>query len=74
MTPTNKKEYSYDLREIVIKHFLKGDSEREVARKVLIPRTSIHRMIQKYKSTKCIGNIIGRGRKRKTITHTDRLI
>ena len=31
-------------------------------------------MIQKYKSTNCIGNIIGRGRKRKTTTHTDRLI
>ena len=74
MTPRNKKEYSYGLRETAIKHSLNGDSEREIARKVLIPRTSIHHMIQKYKSTKCIGNIIGRGRKRKTITHTDRLI
>lgn len=74
MTPWNKKEYSYDLRETVIKHFLNGDSEREIARKVLIPRTSIHRMIEKYKSTKCIGNVIGRGRKRKTTIHTDRLI
>ena len=74
MTLRNKKEYSYDLLETVIKHFLNGDSEREIARKVLIPRTSIHRMIQKYKSTKCIGNIIGRGQKRKKITHTDRLI
>ena len=74
MTPRNKKEYSYDLRETVIKHFLNGAFEREIARKVLIPRTSIHRKIQKYKSTKCMGNIIGRGRKRKTITHTDRLI
>ena len=53
---------------------MNGDSEREIARNVLIPRTFIHCMIQKYKSTKCIGNIIGRGRKRKTITHTDRLI
>ena len=61
MTPRNKKEYSYGLRETVIKHSLNGDSEREIARKVLIPRTSIHRMIQKYKSTKGIGNIIGRG-------------
>ena len=75
MTPRNKKEYSDDLRETLIKHSLNGDSKREIARKVLIPRTSIHRMIiQKYKSTKFIGNIIGRSRKRKTITHTDRLI
>ena len=49
MTPRNKKEYSYDLRETAINHFLNGDSEREIARKVLIPHTSIHRMIQKYK-------------------------
>ena len=74
MTPKNKKEYSYDLRETVIKHFLNRDFEREIARKVLIPRTSVHRMIDKYKSTKCIGNLIGRGRKRKTTTYTDRLI
>ena len=74
MTPGNKKEYSYDLREAVIRHFLNGDSEREIARKVLIPRTSIHRKMQKYKSTKCIGDTIGRGRKRKTIRHTGRLI
>ena len=34
MTPRNKKEYSYNLRETVIKHFLNSDSEREIARKV----------------------------------------
>ena len=31
-------------------------------------------MITKYKSTNCIGNIIGKGRKRKTATHTDHVI
>ena len=31
-------------------------------------------MITKYKLTSCIGNIIGRGRKRKTAIHTDRVI
>ena len=31
-------------------------------------------MITKYKSTNCIGNIIGRGRKRKTAIRTDRVI
>lgn len=74
MAPVKKKEYSNDLREVVIKHFLNGDSEREIARKVLIPRTSVHYMIEKYKSTKCIENIIGRGRKRKTNTHLDQTI
>ena len=31
-------------------------------------------MITKYKSTNCIGSIIGRRRKRKTAIHTDRVI
>ena len=31
-------------------------------------------MIEKYKSTKCIGNAFGRGRRRKTTATTDRLI
>ena len=31
-------------------------------------------MVDKYKSTKCIGHLFGRGRKRKTRTTTDRLI
>ncbi|CAF3688027.1 unnamed protein product [Rotaria socialis] len=72
MAPKKTKEYSNDLREVVIKHYLNGNNEREIAQSVLIPRTSVHYMIQKYKSTKCIGNIIGRGRKRKTTSHTDR--
>ena len=72
--PRKKKEYSNDLREVVIKHFLNGDSEREIACKVLIPRSSVNYMITKYKSMKCIGNMIGRDRKRKTTIHTDRII
>ena len=71
MTSTNKKEYSSDLCQLVIKHFLNGDSEREIAKKVLIPRDSVHYIIAKYKSTKCIGNLMGRGRRRKTSAHTD---
>ena len=51
MTPRNKKEYSNDIRELFIKHFLNGDSEREMAKKVLIPRDSVHYIIAKYKST-----------------------
>ena len=69
-----KKEYSFDLRETIIKHFLNGDSEHEIARKMLVPRNSVHYIIAKYKNTKCIANIIGRGRKRKTSIHLDRVI
>ena len=53
---------------------MNGDSEREIACKVLIPRSSANYMVTKYKSMKCIGNMIGRGRKRKTTIHTDRII
>ena len=49
MAPRKKKEYSNNLREAVIKHFLNGDSEREIACKVLIPRSSVNYMIKKYK-------------------------
>ena len=43
MTPTSKKEYSSDLRDLVTKHhFLNGDSKREIAKKVLIPRDSVY--------------------------------
>ena len=73
MAPRKKKEYSNNLG-VVIKHFLNGDSEREIACEVLIPRSSVNYMITKYKSMKCIGNMIGRGRKRKTIIYTDRII
>ena len=69
-----KKEYSYDLRELVIKHYLNSNSEHEIAQKMLIPRDSVHYIMAKYKSTKCIRNIIGRSRKRQTTTHTDRVI
>jgi transposase len=69
-----KKEYSHDLRETVIKHFLNGDSEHEMTRKVLIPGNSVHYIIAKYTNTKCIGDIIGHGRKRKTSEHLDRVI
>ena len=74
MAPKKKKEYSYYLREVVIKHFFNGDSVREIARKVLVPRRCINYMIKKYKLTKYIGNIIGRDRKRKTTAQIDRTI
>ena len=65
MAPRKKKEYSNDLREVVIKQFLNGDSGREIACEVLITRSLVNYMITKYKLMKCIENMIGRGRKRK---------
>ena len=49
-----KKAYPVDLGQTVIKHYLNGDSEHEIAQKLIIPRTSVHYIIDKYKKTKCV--------------------
>ena len=67
-----KNEYPVHLRQIVIKHVLNGHSEHQIARKLIIPRTSVHYIIDKYKKTKCLQNIIGRDRKCKTTGYLDR--
>lgn len=69
-----KKEHSNDMRCLVIKHYQNGDSQRDIASKTLLPRSTVEYIIKKYKMTKCIGNLFGRGRKRKTTATTDRLI
>jgi transposase len=51
-----KKEHSNDLRTLVIRHYQNGDSLREIAAKTLLPRSTVQYMVDKYKSTKCIGN------------------
>ena len=69
-----KKEHSNDLRTLAIIHYLNGDSQRKIAKKVLLSRPTVQSIIKKYKSTKCIGNLFGRGGKSKTTSTTDRLI
>ena len=69
-----KKEHSNGLRTLVINYYLNGDSQREIAKKVLLSRPIVQSIIKKYKNTRCIGNLFGRGRKPKTTPTTDRLI
>ena len=69
-----KKEHGNDLRTLVIQHHQNGDSQREIAAKTLLPRETVRYIIKKYKQTKCVGNLFGRGRKRKTTETLDRLI
>ena len=69
-----KKKHSNDLRTLVINHYLNGDSQREIAKKVLLSRPTVQLIIKKYKNTKCIGNLFGRRRRPKTTSMTDRLI
>ena len=67
---TKKKEHSGDIRSLVIENFLlNGDSYPMRAKKVLIPRPAVQSIIKKYKQTKYVLNLSGRGRKRKTTQH-----
>ena len=65
-----KKEHSNDLRTLVIRHYQNGDSLSGIAAKTLLSRSTVQYMVDKYKSTKRIGRLFGRARKRET----DRLI
>ena len=69
-----RNEHNNDLRSLVTKHFQNGDSQQEMATKTLLPRETVRDIINRYKRTKCIGNLLDRGRKRKTTTTTDRMI
>ena len=62
------------MHTLVIKHCQNGDFQREIAAKTFLPRDTVRYIIQKYKKAKLIGNLFGRGRKRKTTAITDRLI
>ena len=61
-----KREHSNGLRTLIIQHYQHGDSLSEIAPKTSLSRSTVQYMVDKYKSTKCIGNLFGRGRKRKT--------
>ena len=71
---TKGKEHSDDLRLLIIKHFQNGDSQREIATKTLLLRETVRDIINKYKRTKSIGNLLGRDRKRKSTATTDQTI
>ena len=69
-----KKEHSNEGRSLIIKHHQNGDSQREISSNMLVPGETVRYIIQKYKATKCIGNLFGRNRKRKTSAAIDRMI
>ena len=69
-----RNENSNDLRTRVIRHYHNGDSLSEIAAKTSLSRSTVQYIIDKYKSTKCIGHLFRRACKRKARTTTDRLI
>ena len=56
-----RKEHSNDFRSLVIKHFQNGDPQRKTTTKMLLPLEMVRDIINKYKRTKCIGNLFDRG-------------
>ena len=46
---SKKKDYPVHLRQTVKKYYLNGDSEHESAQKLIIPRTLVHYIVDKYK-------------------------
>ena len=71
---SKEKEHSNDLRTLVIRHDQNGDSLSEIAAKTLLSRSTVQYMVDKYKSTKCIGHLFGCDRIKKTRATTDPLI
>ena len=46
---SKKKDYPVHLRQTVKKHYRNADSEQEIAQKLIIPRTLVHYIVDKYK-------------------------
>jgi len=71
---SNRKEYSVDLRKRVIKLREDGLSMGKISETLDIPKSSIQKMISKFKKLGSEVNVPGRGRKRITTKHDDRFI
>ena len=69
-----RHEWSNDIRALVIKHRLAGDSIATVARKAGIAKASAQKIINRFKETGSTDNRPRTGRKRKTTTRDDRLL
>ncbi len=57
-------EWSIDLRQLVVKHHLNGDSIREITKKTYVPRSTVYCIIKKWNKTGSVVNRLGHGRKR----------
>ena len=69
-----RHKYSIDFRQKVIQKFLNGDSQRKIATDMLLPRTFVQNMINKYVANKSLDNLAGRRRKWEATIRADRLI
>lgn len=68
------RERSREIREKVVKFNGEGMSVREISRRLDVPKSTVHNILQKFKKTGTVRNLAGRGRKRKTTQRTDHQI
>lgn len=69
-----KREFSSDLRQLIIAHYSDGDSIRTISNDVKVSHSTVHYIIKKWKQSELVINRNGRGRKRLTTSHIDRII
>ena len=68
------REWSVDMRELVILHYKEHKTEREIIEMVKLPKTIIHDIIAKHRLTGDVNNLPRAGRPRATSSRQDRTI
>ena len=68
------KEWSDDIRELIISHRQDGKSIREIVRMVKVPRSTVYDIIMKHEATGSVKNRPRSGRKRAISKRADRTI
>ncbi len=69
-----KKEWSNDIRELIISHREDGKSIREIAHMAKVPKFTVYNVIMKHQTTRSVKNLPRSGRKRATPTCANRKI
>lgn len=69
-----KEQISIAIRKLIVKGHQEGLSNRENARRYNVSEAGVRKILQKYWKHGTVSDLIGRGRKRKTIASDDRRI
>ncbi|KAH9083242.1 hypothetical protein LEN26_021043 [Aphanomyces euteiches] len=69
-----RREYSDDLKQVIIRHHLECKSYAKIAEIVLIPRSSVQYIVEKFKTLGMFSNVPRPGRPRLTTESLDRVI
>lgn len=69
-----QREIITELRQLIVKYHNMGLGYKKISKRLLIPRSTVASIVQKYKKTGNIANKKGQGRKKKTTERIDRAI